>query len=163
MNMGRILAIIFGILTIVITLAMGANIQTYNATIQSANQTHLIGLSVLDDWGAPLIILNLLALGGIFAYGGIKGTYNGNGMKDMLYVIGVLIAAVVGLSLMTNVITYANNLIGAVATDAEDVIWGVIPLFVYVAIIGIGGVKTYSTIQGMRKGGKAEASSSGGF
>lgn len=156
MGVSRILSVIFGLLTIVITLAMGASIQTYNATIQAANQTNLIGLSVLDDWGAALIILSLLALGGVFAYGGIKGVGNA-GMKDLLWVIGTVIASVVGLSLMSSIITYTNNLIGAVATDAEDVIWGVIPLFVYVAIIGIAGVKTFMTAKSYKKGKKSSA------
>jgi hypothetical protein len=157
MQMGRVLAVIFGILTIVITLAMGTNIQTYNASIQSANQTNLIGLSVLDDWGAALIIVSLLGLGGLFAVGGVTGKFATGGMKDILWVIGAVIASVVGLSLMTSVITYSNNLIGAVTTDAEDIIWGIIPLLVYIAVISISAVKTYQTARGMRKGSKAAA------
>lgn len=160
LNMARILGVVFGVLGLVISLAMGVNIQTQNATIQSANQTNLIGLSVLDDWGAPLVILGILSLSALFTYGSIKGTYVGSGVKDLMIPVGASILAIIGLSMMTNVITYSNNLIGAVATDAEDIIWGIIPLVVYVVIIGLPTAASIKTYRGM-KGGKASASSVG--
>ncbi len=150
MQMGRILSVVFGLLGIVIVLTLGLNIQTANASIQTANQTNLIGLSVLDDWGAPLIILSLLALSGLFVAGGIAGTKS-SGMKDLLIIVGASVVSIVGLSLMPSVITASNNLIGAVATDAEDVIWKILPLLAYIAVIGVSGIATYKTYRSGRK------------
>jgi len=139
MNMGRLLAIVYGMLGLVIALTMGLNIQTANATLQAANITNLTGMSVMDDWGAALIILGLLTLSGTFIYGGVSGKLQATGIADLLWTVGAAIGAVIGLTLMSNIITAANNLIGAVTTDAEDVIWGVIPLLAYGAIIAGAG------------------------
>ena len=153
MSMARILTTIFGFLGLVITGTMGLSIQTANAAVASANITNLIGMDVLTDWGAALIILGLLTLSGIFVYGGITGkaTY---GMKDLLLIIGASIVSIVGLSMELTVITSFNNLIGAVTTDPEDIIWRVIPLFAYVAIIGASGFGVYRAAQGVKKGRK---------
>jgi hypothetical protein len=165
MDVARLLGIVYGALGLVISLSMGLNIQTANEAVQSANLTNLIGMEVLDDWGAALIILGLLTLSGTFLYGGVQGTYTSSGVKDLIWIVGAAIGAVIGLTLMTNIITAANNLIGAVTTDAEDVVWGFIPLAAYAAIIGGAGWKAGRTIYKMRKSGKktASAAASGGY
>jgi hypothetical protein len=145
--------IILGFVVIVLTLAMAPSINTANAAIQSANLTNLTGMSVMDDFGAPLIIFGLLASGGLLAVGGIRGKLKGASVADMLGVIGAVVIAIIALTFMTSIITYTNTLIGAVATGFDDVLYGVIPLLVYVGIIaGVGWTtgKAYRSSKGKK-------------
>ena len=148
----RLLGVLLGMITIVVALAIAPNISTANAAIQSANTTNLIAMSVLDDFGAPLAVLGLLTLGGVFTLGAWK---TGTDLKQMMIVLFMAVIIIVGLTFMGNIITYTNNLIGATATDFEDIIWGIIPLFIYVAIIGMPfgyvGYRGYSTRKKRKK------------
>jgi len=156
-SMNKLLGVIVGMLTIVVTLAIAPSIATANAAVQAANQTNLIGLSVVDDFGAPLAVLGLLAMAGVFTVGAWKSTTS---MKDMMTTIFTAVIVIVGLTFMSSIITYTNALIGATATDFEDTIWGIIPLFVYLTVIGLAGWQTYKGSKKL-KGSKKSAGAVG--
>lgn len=145
-NMQSLMSKIFGFLVIIITLALAPQINTANAAITAANITNCIGVSAIDDFAAPLIVLGLLAVGGIFMW---KGTQN-QGMKDIMGVIGLVIIAIVGLTFMTDIIDYTNTLIDA-STGFATTIYGIIPLLVYLVVIGSVGFAGY---KGWKGGGK---------
>lgn len=145
-NMQSLMSKIFGFLVIIITLALAPQINTANAAITAANITNCIGVSAIDDFAAPLIVLGLLAVGGIFMW---KGTQN-QGMKDIMGVIGLVIIAIVGLTFMTDIIDYTNTLIDA-STGFATTIYGIIPLLVYLVVIGSVGFAGY---KGYKGGGK---------
>ena len=84
MDIKKLLGVIIGLLTIVVTLAISPSIGTANAVVAAANLTNLIGMSVVVTFGAPLCIFGLLALGGVFTVGAWKGTTS---MREMLTVI----------------------------------------------------------------------------
>jgi hypothetical protein len=152
MQLGGLMSKIFGFLVIIITLALAPSINTANAAISAANITNCIGVSAIDDFAAPLIVLGLLAVGGIFAW---KGT-NNQGMKDILGVVSLVIVAIVGLTFMTNIITYTNTLIDA-STGFATTIYGMIPLLVYITVIASVGVAGYKGWKGSGKKGKKAA------
>ncbi len=153
-SMNKLLGVIVGLLTIVVTLAIAPSISTANAVVQAANQTNLIGLSVVDDFGAPLAVLGLLAMAGVFTVGAWKSTTS---MKDMMTVIFVAVIVIVGLTFMSSIITYTNALIGDSAADFEDTIWGILPLFVYLSVIGLAGWQTYKGAKRLKGGKKSTA------
>ena len=156
MNLGSLFGKIMGFLVIIITLALAPTIVTANAAIitqVSVNATRFIGMSVVDTFGPPLIILGLLAMGGIFAIAGVKGQMGGASMKDMFSVIGAVIVAVVILSLFPNILTYTDSLITA-STGFAITIYSIIPLLIYIGIIAGTGWVGYSTYKKTRKGGK---------
>jgi hypothetical protein len=152
-SMGKLLGLILGMLTIVVTLAIAPSIETANAAVQSANLTNLIGMAVLDDFGAPLAIIGLLTLGGLFTIGAWKSSVK---MNDMLQVVITAVIVIVGLTFMTSIITYTNTLIGSAVSGFGDTLYGIIPLFVYLAIIGISGWQSYKAV-GRIRGGKKSA------
>jgi hypothetical protein len=147
---------IFGFLVIIITLALAPSINTANAAITAANITNCIGVSAVDDFAAPIIVLGLLAVGGLFVW---KGTQN-QSMSDILKVVGLCIVAIVGLTFMPQIITYTNTLIDA-STGFARTIYGVIPLLVYLTVIASVG---YAGYQGYRSGGrKGRRAKAGGY
>ena len=159
MQLGKLLGVILGLLTIVVTLAIAPNIATANTAVaNSGNLTaNMIGMSVVVTFGAPLAILGLLAMGGLFIVGAWKGNRS---MKDMLEVIFTAIIVIVGLTFMLSILDYTVALIAAGSGGFETVMYGLIPLLVYLTVIGLTGWQTY-------KGAKAakvrKSSSSSGF
>jgi hypothetical protein len=147
---------IMGFLVIIITLAMAPSIVTANTAVASGNLTNLIGMDVVTDFGAPLIILLLLGMGGIFAWKGAGG-----GMKEVMGVIGGTILAIVALTFMNSIITYINALITADSSSIGDVIYGIIPLIIYMAIVAGAGYGTYRAFKGSGK--KTSKAVSGGW
>lgn len=151
-NMQSLMSKIFGFLVIIITLALAPQINTANAAITASNITNCIGVSAIDDFAAPLIVLMLLAVGGIFVW---KGTGN-QGLKDIMQVVGLVIVAIVGLTFMTDIIDYTNTLIDA-STGFAITIYGIIPLLVYLAVIGSVAYAGYKGYKGGKKGSKRAA------
>lgn len=147
--MGRI----FGFLGIIVTLALAPSIGTANATVAADNLTNLIGMSAIVQFGAPLIVLSLLAISGLFAAGKLAA----GSMQDLLKIISAVIVAIVGLTFMDQIVDYVNTLIGATASGFEDTIYGIIPLVIYVFIVGSIGYGAYKSYKGGKKDKKAAA------
>lgn len=147
MQINKLLGVIVGLLTVVVTLAISPSIATANTAVaDSGNLTSdMIGMAVVVTFGAPLAILGLLAMGGLFVVGAWKG---GTSMKEMLSVIFTAVIVIVGLSFMTSILDYSVALIAAGTSAFETILYGIIPLFVYLAVIGLSGWQTY---QGYRR------------
>jgi hypothetical protein len=143
---------IMGFLVIIITLALAPSINTANATVAAGNLTNLIGMSVVADFGAPLIVLGLLVVGGIFVWKGTQGATMGELMKT----IGLVVVAIVGLTFMADIVDYTNTLIDA-STGFAVTLYGIIPLLVYLGIIAAVGWSGYGAYKGSRKKGKKAA------
>ena len=158
MQISKLLGVILGLLTVVVTLAIAPSIATQNALVAaSGNLTaDMIGMSVVVTFGAPLAILGLLAMGGLFVIGSIKG---GTNMKDMLGVIITAIIVIVGLTFMVDILDYTVALIAAGSGSFETTLYGILPLFVYLAVIGLSGFQTYRGYKKSR--GKSSKSSAG--
>ncbi len=109
-------------------------------------------MSVVTEFGAPLIVLGLLVVGGIFAW---KGT-GGQNMGDLMKTIGLVIVAIVGLTFMSDIVDYTNDLIDA-STGFAVTLYGIIPLLIYLGIIAAVGWTGYSAYRGGRKSKKAAA------
>ena len=139
---------IMGFVMIIITLALAPTIATSNAAIEAANLTNLTGMTAVSAFGAPLIIIGLLFGGGFFAVAGVRGKMSGASMGDMFTVIGSVVLVIVSLSLFTTVITYTNTLIGEAASGFGDVVYGIIPLMIYIGVIAAAG---YSQVRAYRK------------
>ena len=154
MDVKKLLGVIIGLLTIVVTLAISPSIGTANATVAAGNLTNLIGMSVIVTFGAPLAIFGLLALGGVFTVGAWKGTTS---MKEMLTVIITAVIVIVGLTFMDSIVDYTNTLIAAGSGGFETTLYGIIPLFVYLVVIGLAGWQTVSRARSYRKGKKSKA------
>jgi hypothetical protein len=150
MNLQGLLSKVLGFLVIIITLALAPAINTANTAVINDNLTNCIGMTAISDFGAPLIILGLLAMGGIFVWKASKGS----SMQDMFKVIGAVVVAIVGLTFMTNIIEYTNTLIDA-SSGFATTIYGMIPLIVYLAIVASVGYGAYTSY----KGGKGRRSS----
>jgi len=151
----RLLGVIIGLLTIVVTLAISPSIGTANATVAAGNLTNLIGMSVVVTFGAPLCIFGLLALGGVFTVGAWKGTTS---MKEMLTVIITAVIVIVGLTFMSSIVTYTNTLIAAGSGGFETTLYGIIPLFVYLVIIGLSGWQVGARVRSYRRGRRSKVS-----
>jgi hypothetical protein len=152
MNMQGLFSKIMGFLVIIITLALAPSINTANATVAAANLTNLIGMDVVTDFGAPLIVLGLLVVGGIFVW---KGT-GGASMAELFKTISLVIVAIVALTFMEDIVTYTNTLIAASSGFAVT-LYGIIPLLVYLGIIAAVGFTGKSAYSGGKKGKKAAA------
>jgi len=151
MNM-NLIGRIFGLLGILITLALAPSINTANTTVASGNLTNLIGMTAVTDFGAPLIVLGLLALCGLFAVGKLQS----GSIQDLLRVIGAVIVAIVGLTFMADIVDYTNTLIAA-STGFAVTIYGMIPLLVYIVIVAGSAYTAYKTYKGGKKGSKKAA------
>ena len=142
MKMRQLFGRIMGFVMIIVTLALAPTIQTSNATLAATNLTSCTGMTAVAAFGAPLIILGLLVGGGLFAVSGVRGRMSGASMADMISVIGSVILVIVSLTLMVNVVTYVNALIvaaGGVGAGFGPVVYGIIPLFIYVSVIAAAG------------------------
>jgi len=159
MNLSGLLPKIMGFLVIIITLALAPTINTANAVIVGDNLTNLIGMSVVADFGAPLIVFGLLAIGGAFAMAGVRGKLSNTSTSDLLGVVGSVIVVIIALTFMDDIITYVNALI-----DASDgfaiTLYGIIPLVIYLGIVAGAGWKAVSTL---RKGRKSARKSAVGY
>ena len=151
-NMQGLFSKIMGFLVIIITLALAPSINTANATVAAGNLTNLIGLSVVTQFGAPLIVLGLLVVGGVFVW---KGT-SGQGMGDLMRTISLVIVAIVGLTFMDNIVDYTNTLIAA-SSGFAITLYGIIPLIVYLGIVASVGFTGYNAYKGGRKSSKKAA------
>ena len=160
MQLNKLLGVILGLLTIVVTLAIAPSIATANTAVAtSSNLTaDMIGMAVVVTFGAPLAILGLLAMGGLFIVGSWKGATT---MKDMLEVIFTAIVIIVGLTFMLQILNYSVALIAAGSGGFETVMYGLIPLLVYLAIIGLSGWGTYKGVKRVRKGRRSSMSAAG--
>jgi len=145
-NMQALFSKIMGFLVIIITLALAPSINTANTTVATGNLTNLIGMSVVTDFGAPLIVLGLLVVGGVFIWKGTQGA----GMGQLMGTIGLVIVAIVGLTFMADIVDYTNTLIAASSGFAVT-LYGIIPLIVYLGIIASVGWTGYRAYKG---GGK---------
>ncbi len=152
MDTSKLINKIFGFLVIIITLALAPSINTANTTVASGNLTNLTGMSVVTEFGAPLIVIGLLAVGGIFAW---KGT-QGSSMKEIMGTISLVIVAIVGLTFMSNIVTYTNTLIDA-STGFATTLYGIIPLVVYLGIVASVGYAGYRGWKGSKKSKKSAA------
>jgi len=157
--MKTLFARIMGFVMIIVTLALAPTIATSNATIEAGNLTNLTGMTAVSAFGAPLIILGLLVSGGLFAAAGVRGRLAGASVGDMLGVIASVVLVIVSLSLFSSVITYTNQLIAPSASGFGDVIYGIIPLVIYIGVIAGAGYmqfRAYKKASG-KKGGKASS------
>ena len=151
-NMQALFSKIMGFLVIIITLALAPSINTANTTVATGNLTNLIGMSVVTDFGAPLIVLGLLVVGGVFIWKGTQGA----GMGQLMGTIGLVIVAIVGLTFMADIVDYTNTLIAASSGFAVT-LYGIIPLIVYLGIIASVGWTGYRAYKGGGKKGKKGA------
>ncbi len=163
MQLNRLLGVILGLLTIVVTLAIAPSIATANTAVSAnltadANKADMIGLSVVLTFGAPLCILGLLAMGGLFAIGSWK---TGASMRDMLGVIMVAVIVIIGLNFMLYVVGYSSALIDAGSGGFETVLYGLIPLLVYLSIIGLAGLGVYRGAKSLKGGGQSKSYAGG--
>ena len=148
---------IMGFIVIVITLALAPTINTANVAVAAHdNISYMTGMSALSAFGAPLIILGLLTVGGIFAVSGVKGQLTA-GVGDMMRVIGSVVIIIVSLTLMTTIMDYVNTLYEA-SSGFALVIYAIIPLVIYVGIIVSAGWVSVSTYRKGRKGGGSRKS-----
>ena len=141
---------VFGWLIVIITLALAPTINTSNNAIIAGNNTNLIGLAAIDDFGAPIIIIGLLFTGGVFGIAGIRGKTQNVGTGDMLAIVGAVVGTILALELFQQVMTYVNLLIAPAATGFADVIYGIIPIVLYVGIIA--GASAYGAVVYRKKG-----------
>lgn len=148
MNMRDLFGRIMGFVMIIVTLALAPTIATSNAAIEAANLTNLTGMTAVSAFGAPLIIIGLLFGGGLFAVAGVRGKLAGASMADLFSVIGSVVLVIVSLSLFTSVITYVNTLIAPTASGFGDVVYGIVPLMIYIGVIAAAG---YAHVRAYRR------------
>lgn len=150
---------ILGLLMIVLVLALAPSIVTANTAVQTnANATNLLGMAVVDDFGAMLIILGILTVGGIFTVGGQMA----GGIKDLLWTVGITIVAIIALTFMDTIIDY-NFAIYTSATGVEKTLYSIISLIIYVGIIGSVAYRGYRAGRGYYRSRRRGASSGANF
>ncbi len=154
MDISKLMGVILGLLTIVVTLAVAPSIATANTAVaNSGNLTSdMIGMAVVVTFGAPLAILGLLAMGGLFVLGASK---QGASIKDMLQVILTAVIVIVGLTFMLNILDYSYALIQAGSGGFETVLYGLIPLLAYLSVISLSGITAYKGFKAYRGGRKS--------
>ena len=152
---------IMGWIIIIVTLALAPQVNTANALITGhASVANMTGMTAVGAFGAPLIILGELVLGGAFAIAGAKGRMGGTTAADMLKVIGAVIIAIVGLTFMATIMTYVETLID-VSSGFARTIYAIIPLILYVGLIIQAGWTGINTYRG--KGGKGKKAAAYGY
>lgn len=155
MNLRDLFPKIMGWLVVIVTLALAPSINTANATVVAwgDNSSSLIGLGVVSDFGAPLIILGLLFTGAFLGIIGIKGQLQGASISDMLGVIGSVVLALVVLSIFPYVCQYTVALIAG-SSGFATILYGIIPLVAYLGVIAGVGWTGYRTYKKGRRGGR---------
>jgi len=166
--MQRLVPAILGWLVVVITLALAPTIVTYNSAVTTnvagaTNSAYMIGMNAIDDFAGFIIIMGLLVSGGLFAIGGMK--QKDVTIGDMMGVIGAIILTVISLALFSGtVIGYIDSLITAGTAGFEKTAYGLLPIIVYIGIIG--GASAYITTKVVRKrkaGKRKKSVTSGSF
>lgn len=158
MQIKKMLSIIFFFLTVIIVLALAPTIQTANATAYAtwgaaSENASMIGMSAVMPFGAPLIILSIMVSFGLLAFGMKEGA----GVKDIMAAIGIAIGMIIALTFFDSAIGYCNTLLTS-SSGIGTVIYGIIPLAVYMGIIASAG--TYGVVKfvrGRKKGKKSKA------
>jgi hypothetical protein len=160
--MNNLLPRIMGWLVVIIALALAPTINTTNGYISSnvtaaVNSAHMIGMSTVVAFGAPIMIISILFSGSLIAMGKV-----GDGTtRSLMGVIITVIVVIIALSLFVSVIGYVDTLITG-STGFAQTIYGVIPIILYVGIIAGSGVTT--AVNAFRKGkGKKKSASFAGF
>lgn len=159
MNLHNIFPKIMGFVIIVLTLAMSPTIAASNAAILLLDLTDMLAMDVMAEFGGPLIVFGLLFSGGLFAYAGVRGNIKEASIQDVGVVIGNVILVIVALSFMTSIIGYVQDLID-VSTGFAIVIYGIIPMAIYLGIVASTSVityKKYKKLTGKEKSGKKPA------
>lgn len=163
MQLGNLFGKIMGFIVVIVTLALAPSINQANAAIvTSGNLTVMTGMAAVAAFGAPIIILGLLVSGGIFAMAGVKGQMKGASTRDLIGVIGSVIVVIVALNLFLQVVDYAFALQGAVTGFAQT-IYRLIPIAIYVGIIGGAGYYQFRTYRKIKKGKKSSRATTANF
>jgi hypothetical protein len=159
--MGNLVPKILGWVVVIVALALAPTINTTNTAIDTAvaaatNNTTMIGMGTVVDFGAPIIIISILFSGALMVMGKV-----GDGTtKSLLDVVGVVVIVIVALSMFVSVIDYVDTLITA-STGFAQTVYGVIPIILYVGIVaGSGG---YTAYKAYKKGKKSKKAVSSGF
>jgi len=163
MNIRRMLSIIFFFLTVIVVLALAPTINTANTTVQTTwaaatENASMIGMGAVVPFGAPLIILSIMVSFGLLAFGMKEGA----SIRDIMEAIGITIAMIIALNFFDSAIGYVNTLLTG-ATGISAVIYGIIPLAVYIGIVasaGSFGIVKY--VRG-RKGKKSKAAATANY
>jgi hypothetical protein len=155
MDIRKMLSIIMFFLVVVIVLALAPTINTANTTAYAAwgaasANASMIGLGVVMPFGAPLMILSIMVGFGLLSFGMKQGI----GIKDIMAAIGITIAVIVALTFFTSIIGYVNTLLTG-ATGIALVIYGIIPLAIYIGIIASAGTFGIVKYARARKGKKS--------
>lgn len=160
----RIIPRIMGWIVLVITLALAPTIETYNGHVTTnvsgaTNSANMLGMTAVDDYGGFIIIMSLLASGGFMVFMGTKGRLAGAGIRDMLEVIGMVIVTIISLAMFSgSVIGYFDALITA-STGFAQTAYGALVIIVYLGIISMAGVTTYTKTRRISKGRRRSARS----
>ena len=168
--MKQLFSKVMGFILMIIILALAPSIITANTAIGAhANITQATALSTVDDFGPPIMILALLATSGFFAYSGMKNRLKGASMKQMLSVVGIVIVAIIGLTLFETILTYVAALIYASAPVTQVgnfgvVIYKILPLMLYLAIVaGAAGYGAVTYRKMSKRSKKAKTASAYGY
>jgi len=145
MQIKKMLSIIFFFLTVIIVLALAPTIDTANDTVYASwgaasENASMIGMSAVVPFGAPLIILSIMVSFGLLAFGMKEGA----NVKDIMSAIGITIAMIIALNFFDSAIDYVNTLLTG-SSGISTVIYGIIPLAVYIGIVASAG--TYGTVK----------------
>ena len=167
MNLSKLMGVVlfFIILLVVVSIApqVGtANSAAYATWNGSTEKDSMIGLDVIMPWGGFLIVLAILATTGIFT---LKIKNQGFSVNALISPVIRVIIAIFILTFYSNIITSFNVLIAAESNDAVKIVWGVVLLLIYLAIIAIsGGWDTFQYVRERmgKKGKAAKASGAGG-
>lgn len=156
MQIRRMLSIIFFFLTVIIVLALAPTISSANDTVYAtwgaaSENASMIGMSAVVPFGAPLIILSIMVSFGLLAFGMKEGA----SVKDIMSAIGITIAMIIALNFFDSAIGYVNTLLTG-SSGISTVIYGIIPLAVYIGIVASAG--TYGVVKYVkgRKGKKSK-------
>ena len=139
MNIRRMLSIIFFFLTVIVVLALAPSINTANSTVLAtwalaSENASMIGMGAVVPFGAPLIILSIMVSFGLLAFGMKEGA----SVRDIMEAIGITIAMIIALNFFDSAVGYVNTLL-VDATGIAKVIYGIIPLAVYIGIVASAG------------------------
>ncbi len=139
MDFRKILSVIFFFLMIILIVNLAPSIDTANDTIRTSwgaatNNASMIGMSAVLPFGAPLIILQLIVAAGLLSF----SIYQKASIKDSLAMVGIVIIMVVGLNFFNGIISPIDTLLTG-ATGIESVIYGIIPIAVYLPLVASAG------------------------
>lgn len=154
MDIRKMLPIVLFFMTVLLVFNLAPSVQTANNTAYTtyngcANKTYMIGLGTIMPWGDLLIILSIMVAAGLLSLQINAGSL---GLKDVMKPILVVIICIFALNFYDSIITAADSLIGGTTNTAAKTFYGVILLFIYLAIIAAsGGYETYRYIRDRKK------------